>query len=236
MSKHEDRITADRVGPPETAIPDSPAQTPAADRHRRTHPLRSRDPPGCARRRRRRSCSRRRLLGHDYWTVGRFEVSTDDAYVQADSTTIAPKVSGYIAAVLVRDNERVKTGQVLARIDDRDFRTRTPAGQGRCRCRARDGGRQAGAARCAAIGHRHGPSHRRGRPGQRRLRRPGPPALRDPGEVRLWQPCRMPSRRPPGSPQPVPPSLGIRPRWPRAQADRLLIAAELAQAQAAARP
>jgi membrane fusion protein, multidrug efflux system len=60
--------------------------------------------------------------GWDYWTVGRFQVSTDDAYVKADSTTVAPKVSGYIASVLVGDNEPVKTGQVLARIDDRDFR------------------------------------------------------------------------------------------------------------------
>jgi membrane fusion protein (multidrug efflux system) len=61
-------------------------------------------------------------FGWQYWTVGRFEVSTDDAYIRADSTTIAPKVSGYIAAVLVGDNERVKAGQVLARIDDRDFK------------------------------------------------------------------------------------------------------------------
>jgi membrane fusion protein, multidrug efflux system len=60
--------------------------------------------------------------GWDYWTVGRFQVSTDDAYVKADSTTVAPKVSGYIASVLVGDNEPVKTGQVLAKIDDRDFR------------------------------------------------------------------------------------------------------------------
>jgi membrane fusion protein (multidrug efflux system) len=59
--------------------------------------------------------------GWDYWTVGRFQVSTDDAYVKADNTTIAPKVSGYLSAVLVGDNERVKAGQVLARIDDRDF-------------------------------------------------------------------------------------------------------------------
>jgi len=59
--------------------------------------------------------------GWDYWTVGRFLVSTDDAYVKADNTTIAPKVSGYLSAVLVGDNERVKAGQVLARIDDRDF-------------------------------------------------------------------------------------------------------------------
>jgi membrane fusion protein (multidrug efflux system) len=59
--------------------------------------------------------------GFDYWTVGRYLVSTDDAYVQADNTTIAPKVSGYLSEVLVGDNERVKAGQVLARIDPRDF-------------------------------------------------------------------------------------------------------------------
>jgi membrane fusion protein, multidrug efflux system len=60
--------------------------------------------------------------GWDYWTVGRYLVSTDDAYVKADNTTIAPKVSGYLAEVLVGDNQRIKAGQVLARIDDRDYR------------------------------------------------------------------------------------------------------------------
>jgi membrane fusion protein, multidrug efflux system len=60
--------------------------------------------------------------GFDYWTVGRFLVSTDDAYVKADNTTVAPKVSGYLREVLVGDNERVRGGQVLARIDDRDFK------------------------------------------------------------------------------------------------------------------
>ncbi|OKO83579.1 HlyD family secretion protein [Bradyrhizobium sp. AS23.2] len=60
--------------------------------------------------------------GYDYWTVGRFLVSTDDAYVKADNTTIAPKVSGYLDRVTVGDNEHVKAGQVLARIDDRDFK------------------------------------------------------------------------------------------------------------------
>ena len=60
--------------------------------------------------------------GYDYWTVGRYLVSTDDAYVKADNTAIAPKVSGYLTEVQVADNERVKAGQVLARIDDRDFR------------------------------------------------------------------------------------------------------------------
>src|ERR1700733_14710638 len=59
--------------------------------------------------------------GWDYWTVGQYLVSTDDAYVKADSTTIAPKVSGYLREVMVGDNERVSSGQVLARIDERDF-------------------------------------------------------------------------------------------------------------------
>jgi membrane fusion protein (multidrug efflux system) len=60
--------------------------------------------------------------GWNYWTVGQYLVSTDDAYVQADNTTIAPKVSGYLHDVPVGDNERVKAGQTLARIDDRDFK------------------------------------------------------------------------------------------------------------------
>jgi membrane fusion protein (multidrug efflux system) len=62
-------------------------------------------------------------FGHYYFTTGRYLETTDDAYVKADSTIIAPKVSGYIAKVLVSDNEPVKAGQLLARIDDRDFRT-----------------------------------------------------------------------------------------------------------------
>jgi membrane fusion protein (multidrug efflux system) len=57
-----------------------------------------------------------------YFTTARFVVSTDDSYVQADSTIVASRVSGYISAVLVNDDESVRAGQVLARIDDRDFR------------------------------------------------------------------------------------------------------------------
>jgi membrane fusion protein (multidrug efflux system) len=60
--------------------------------------------------------------GWNYWTVGQYLVSTDDAYVKADNTTVAPKISGYLHEVLVGDNERVKAGQVLARIDQRDYR------------------------------------------------------------------------------------------------------------------
>src|SRR5580698_5704653 len=57
-----------------------------------------------------------------YFTTARFVVSTDDSYVQADSTIVASRVSGYISAVLVEDDESVRAGEILARIDDRDFR------------------------------------------------------------------------------------------------------------------
>ncbi|HWV11326.1 MAG TPA: biotin/lipoyl-binding protein, partial [Pseudomonas sp.] len=50
------------------------------------------------------------------------EQHTNDAFVQADYTLVAPKVSGFISEVLVEDNQRVTAGQVLARIDDRDYR------------------------------------------------------------------------------------------------------------------
>src|ERR1700719_1373870 len=59
--------------------------------------------------------------GGYYWVVGRFLESTDDAYVQADSTIIAPKVPGYLRAVLVEDNQAVKANQPLAKIDDREY-------------------------------------------------------------------------------------------------------------------
>jgi membrane fusion protein (multidrug efflux system) len=61
-------------------------------------------------------------FGYDYLTVGRFLVSTDDAYVQAYNTTIAAKVAGYVAAVPVTDNTSVRAGDVIATIDDGDYR------------------------------------------------------------------------------------------------------------------
>src|ERR1700730_14884056 len=59
--------------------------------------------------------------GGYYWVVGRFLESTDDAYVQADSTIIAPKVSGYLSAVLVEDNQAIKAHQPLAKSYARDY-------------------------------------------------------------------------------------------------------------------
>lgn len=48
--------------------------------------------------------------------------STDDAFVAARQTTLAPKISGYITSVPVTDNQHVAAGDVIARIDDRDYR------------------------------------------------------------------------------------------------------------------
>ncbi|MFM0571011.1 HlyD family secretion protein [Paraburkholderia caledonica] len=56
-----------------------------------------------------------------WWTVGRFIESTDDAYLQADSVTVAPKVSGYVTEVYVADNQMVKPGDPLVHLDARQY-------------------------------------------------------------------------------------------------------------------
>ncbi|QIE87563.1 HlyD family secretion protein [Pseudomonas nitroreducens] len=59
--------------------------------------------------------------GH-WWLDGRFLEKTDDAYVGGDVTVISPRVAGYIAELKVSDNQLVHAGDLLARIDDRDYR------------------------------------------------------------------------------------------------------------------
>ncbi|WP_407865513.1 HlyD family secretion protein [Phyllobacterium phragmitis] len=59
--------------------------------------------------------------GYDYWTEGRFLVTTDDAYVQGDIAALSPKVTGYIEKVPVA-NQLVKAGDVLFQLDDGDYR------------------------------------------------------------------------------------------------------------------
>ncbi|APA69552.1 HlyD family secretion protein [Janthinobacterium sp. 1_2014MBL_MicDiv] len=49
------------------------------------------------------------------------EQMTDDAFVSADYTVLSPKVGGIVQQVLVEDNQAVKAGQLLVRIDDRDY-------------------------------------------------------------------------------------------------------------------
>ncbi|MDE1148151.1 MAG: HlyD family secretion protein [Azospirillaceae bacterium] len=60
--------------------------------------------------------------GAYWWTTGRFLESTDDAYVRADVIAISPRVAGLVTEVAVADNQRVAAGDVLARIEDRDYR------------------------------------------------------------------------------------------------------------------
>lgn len=63
-----------------------------------------------------------------WWlTAPRTAESTDNAYLQADSSTVAPKVGGLVAAVLVQDNQAVKAGDPLVRIDAEDYDARLQA-------------------------------------------------------------------------------------------------------------
>jgi membrane fusion protein, multidrug efflux system len=111
------------------------AQAPVPPTARQTAPDAAPKPPLADARPQRRS--RRKLVfgaiaivaagvggwfGYDYVTVGRFTVSTDDAYVQAYNTTLAAKVAGYVASVPVTDNTYVHTGDVIATIDDGDYK------------------------------------------------------------------------------------------------------------------
>lgn len=57
-----------------------------------------------------------------YWfSYGQYFESTDNAYLQGDITNISPKIAGYITDSYVIDNQTVKAGQLLAKVDDRDF-------------------------------------------------------------------------------------------------------------------
>ncbi|AUF97894.1 MULTISPECIES: HlyD family secretion protein [Pseudomonas] len=63
------------------------------------------------------------LLGSDH------RQQTNDAYVSADYTVVAPKVAGFIQEVLVEDNQQVQAGQLLATIDARDYEAALAAAQ-----------------------------------------------------------------------------------------------------------
>jgi membrane fusion protein, multidrug efflux system len=60
--------------------------------------------------------------GVHYFLVGRFFVSTDDAYVRANNTTLGARVAGHVSSILPGDNVVVRTGDVIFRIDDGDYR------------------------------------------------------------------------------------------------------------------
>lgn len=61
------------------------------------------------------------VWGYRYWTVGRFMVSTDNAYVGSDMAIVAPKVAGYVASAPLVANSHVKAGDILVKLDDSDY-------------------------------------------------------------------------------------------------------------------
>ena len=69
--------------------------------------------------------------GGYYTLVGRFYVSTDDAYVRANNTLLGARVSGHIAAIFPGDNVLVRAGDVIFRIDDGDYRIAVDAARTR---------------------------------------------------------------------------------------------------------
>jgi len=66
-----------------------------------------------------------------YTLVGRFYISTDDAYVRANNTMLGARVAGHIAAILPRDNALVHAGDVIFRIDDGDYKIAVDAARSR---------------------------------------------------------------------------------------------------------
>ena len=114
-------------GPAPAPTPEPAARAPAPAAH--TTPVAARKPrvSGAAPRSPSASCWRPFSAAPagtaiDWLTVGRFTVSTDDAYVQAYNATLAAKVAGYLSDVRVTDNARVRAGDVIATIDDGDYR------------------------------------------------------------------------------------------------------------------
>ena len=69
--------------------------------------------------------------GVHYFLIGRFFVSTDDAYVRANNTTLGARVSGHVASILPGDNTVVRAGEVIFRIDDGDYRIAVDAARTR---------------------------------------------------------------------------------------------------------
>jgi membrane fusion protein (multidrug efflux system) len=63
------------------------------------------------------------MAGYLYWDYSSHFESTDDAFIAARQFAIAPKIAGYVTAVPVTDNQHVNKGDVIARIDQRDYLT-----------------------------------------------------------------------------------------------------------------
>ena len=132
-ASHEPSVKSDR--PDVTARAPSPHQSPAA--RQPAPPARPQAQPQASGKAPPKGFLRRRPVvsaigavllastiagGYLYMDYARHFESTDDAFIAARQSALAPKVSGYLTAVPVTDNEHVAAGQVIARLDDRDYR------------------------------------------------------------------------------------------------------------------
>ncbi len=68
-------------------------------------------------------------FGWYWWQTGRYVETTDNAYIRADITPISTKVAGYVESVLVADNQVVRAGEPLVRIQDMEFKVRMERGR-----------------------------------------------------------------------------------------------------------
>jgi len=69
--------------------------------------------------------------GHDWYVLGRFQISTDDAYVKSDMSQLGAKVAGYVNEIPAAENTAVKAGDVILKLDDGDYRLAVDAANAR---------------------------------------------------------------------------------------------------------
>ena len=69
--------------------------------------------------------------GHHWYVLGRFQVSTDDAYVKTDMAQLGAKVAGYVTEIPAAENAAVKAGDVILKLDDGDYRLAVDAAKAR---------------------------------------------------------------------------------------------------------
>lgn len=69
--------------------------------------------------------------GHDWFVLGRFQVSTDDAYVKTDMAQLGAKVAGYVTEIPAAENAAVKAGDVILKLDDGDYKLAVDAAKAR---------------------------------------------------------------------------------------------------------
>ena len=69
--------------------------------------------------------------GHNWFVLGRFQVSTDDAYVKTDMAQLGAKVAGYVTEIPAAENAAVKAGDVILKLDDGDYKLAVDAAKAR---------------------------------------------------------------------------------------------------------